>query len=163
MKKIRIVLIAAVLAAGLFVLAGCATTGAVAPTSQEEFAAAVKAAWADYGGAALAYDAERYMNLWEVNAMQFGADAPAINTEDMRASLAANAGGAVLKWKSFDIKITKTWVDHELGWATGNYTWSATTPDGTSLSFDGKYQTVFRRQPDGRWKILLDCWNSNTP
>jgi ketosteroid isomerase-like protein len=34
---------------------------------------------------------------------------------------------------------------------------------GPESLFDGKFLTVFKRQPDGSWKIYRDCFNSNVP
>ena len=163
MKKIRIVLITAALAAGLFVLAGCASTGATAPTSQADFNAIVKALFAQYSGSLVAGDASRWMSLWDVNGVQLPPDEPMVtSTEDLREGITAGLAG--VSFKAMDIKLTKAWVDHEFGWATGNYSYTFVTADGkTSGSYDGKYQTIFRRQPDGSWKIFRDCFNSNVP
>jgi ketosteroid isomerase-like protein len=160
MKTIRIVLITATLAAGLLVLAGCATTGAMAATSQDDFTAMVKTAFAQYSGSLVAGDANRWMSLWDVNGVQLPPDSPMVmSTEDLRAGMTATLEAA--HFKAMDIKLTKAWVDHELGFATGNYTYTLVTSDGTTVNYDGKYQTIFRRQPDGSWKIFRDCFNSN--
>jgi ketosteroid isomerase-like protein len=162
MKKTWIMLIAIALAAGLLGLAGCATTGTMT-TSQDEFAGMVKATWAEYGGALVAGDANRWMALWDVNGVQLPPDSPMVmSTEDLRAGI--TAGLAAGKFKSMDIRITRTYVDHELGYATGNYTYTYVSNDGaTTVKYDGKYQTILRRQPDGSWKIFRDCFNSNVP
>jgi ketosteroid isomerase-like protein len=34
---------------------------------------------------------------------------------------------------------------------------------GGELKGDGKYETIFKRQADGTWKIFRDCFNSNLP
>jgi ketosteroid isomerase-like protein len=163
MKKMRIILITAVLAAGLLMLAGCASTGAAAPTSQDDFTAMVKATWVQYSGSLVAGDANRWMSLWDVNGVQLPPDSPMVmSTEDLRAGITGTL--AAVSFKSMDIKLTKAWVDHELGWATGNYSYTFVTADGkTTVSYDGKYQTIFRRQTDGSWKIFRDCFNSNVP
>jgi uncharacterized protein (TIGR02246 family) len=31
------------------------------------------------------------------------------------------------------------------------------------LSYEGKYVTVVKKQPDGSWKIIYDIWNENGP
>ena len=162
MKKIRIILIAAAVAAALLGLAGCATTGTMT-TSQDEFAGMVRATWAEYSGSLVAGDASRWMALWDVNGVQLPPDSPMVmSTEDLGAGM--TAGLAAGRFKSMDIRITKTYGDHELGYATGNYTYTFVSNDGkTTVNMDGKYQTIFRRQPDGSWKIFRDCFNSNVP
>ncbi len=162
MKKIRIVLITTTLVAGLLVLAGCASMGATAPTSQEDFTAIVKAAFAQYSGSLVAGDANRWMSVWDVNGVQLPPDSPMVtSTEDLRANIAATL--SAVHFTAMDIKLTKAWADHELGFATGNYSYTLVTADGTTVNYDGKYQTIFRRQPDGSWKIFRDCFNSNVP
>ena len=34
---------------------------------------------------------------------------------------------------------------------------------GKELMFDGKFLTIFKRQPDGSLKIYRDAYNSNIP
>jgi uncharacterized protein (TIGR02246 family) len=31
------------------------------------------------------------------------------------------------------------------------------------ISYEGKYVTVVKKQPDGSWKIIYDIWNENAP
>lgn len=46
--------------------------------------------------------------------------------------------------------------DGSLGWSTGPWTWRR---DSTAQKADsyGEYMTVWRRQPDGSYKVALDC------
>lgn len=51
----------------------------------------------------------------------------------------------------------------ELGFTTGSYEMSFRQPRG-KLRFDkGKYVMVWRKQSDGRWKVLFDISNSDLP
>ena len=43
----------------------------------------------------------------------------------------------------------------DLGWTSGRYVATHTGPDGPVRS-EGRYVTVWRRQPDGTWKVDLD-------
>ncbi len=51
----------------------------------------------------------------------------------------------------------------DLAYAHGTYSFTATLPDGSSLSEGGSYVNVFRRQPDGSWLYTLNIWHSNSP
>ena len=45
-----------------------------------------------------------------------------------------------------------------------NYSYHLTPKDGSpSYVFQGKDLSIFKRQPDGTWKLHRDCFNSNTP
>ncbi len=44
----------------------------------------------------------------------------------------------------------------EVGYTWGTWTWTAKGPDGKSTSATGKYMTIWRRQPDGSYKVEAD-------
>lgn len=55
-------------------------------------------------------------------------------------------------------------VGPDLAFARGVYTYFAEpTQGGDPIWWDGKYLTVFQRQPDGSWKIYRDVFDSNLP
>lgn len=45
----------------------------------------------------------------------------------------------------------------------GQYFVDIQRPNMPTVSDTGKYSTVWKRQPDGTWKIYADCWNSSRP
>jgi uncharacterized protein (TIGR02246 family) len=45
----------------------------------------------------------------------------------------------------------------------GNYTVTVTPKSGKPMERSNKYLTIYRRQPDGSWKIYRDISNSNEP
>ena len=44
----------------------------------------------------------------------------------------------------------------DLGYTTGSFEIRDKSPDGTPLVRKGSYVTVWRKQPDGTWKVALD-------
>ena len=34
-------------------------------------------------------------------------------------------------------------------------------PEGNPVEIDGKFMTVWKKQPDGTWKIAVDMFNAN--
>jgi len=44
----------------------------------------------------------------------------------------------------------------ELAWSTGTFRIEATDSQGRPSPIEGRYVTVWRRDPDGRWRALLD-------
>jgi len=51
----------------------------------------------------------------------------------------------------------------ELGYTSGMYQMSFTDPAGKVISDKGKYVTVWKKQVDGRWEVLLDIFNTDMP
>ena len=51
----------------------------------------------------------------------------------------------------------------DLGYTIGTYHMQLPDGQGNGVEIDGKYLSVWRRQPDGSWKIAVDMFNSNGP
>ena len=51
----------------------------------------------------------------------------------------------------------------DLGYTIGTYHMQLPDGDGSVVEIDGKYLSVWKRQPDGRWKIAVDMFNSDGP
>jgi len=45
----------------------------------------------------------------------------------------------------------------------GQYIMDIERPEMQPVSDTGKYNTIWKLQSDGTWKIYADCWNSNKP
>ncbi len=144
----------------LVLLAGCATTGKGNP---DEFAAFVKSTWDKYSAYMIAEDAEGWIALWDEEGVQLPPGARmVIGRPAIRKAIDASYGS--LDWQAFAIEISGTFVDHDLGFAYGNYKFTVQPrAGGPRVLGDGKYETIFRRQPDGSWRIFRDCFNSNVP
>jgi ketosteroid isomerase-like protein len=51
----------------------------------------------------------------------------------------------------------------DLAFTQGTYEMSFSDIRGNKFNDEGKYLTVWRRQPDGSWKAVEDTMNSNLP
>jgi len=52
----------------------------------------------------------------------------------------------------------------DLAYVRGTYAFKIVGPDGHEISADrGKYVEIRRRQPDGKWLITVDIFNSDLP
>lgn len=60
----------------------------------------------------------------------------------------------------FDVTYIKS--AGELAYDVGRYTMSL-RQDGGKRQDQGKYLTVWRREPGGEWKIVADTWSSDLP
>jgi ketosteroid isomerase-like protein len=51
----------------------------------------------------------------------------------------------------------------DLGYTSGTYKFSFKDPSGKPATDNGKYLTVWKKQPDGSWKVLFDMFNTDLP
>jgi ketosteroid isomerase-like protein len=49
----------------------------------------------------------------------------------------------------------------DLGYTYGNYEFRSTGKDGKPVVAYGKYNTIWKKQRDGAWKVVLDMGNSS--
>ena len=54
------------------------------------------------------------------------------------------------------IEIVDLWVTGDLAYETGTWSYSFTPAGEDERTVGGRYVTVWKRQPDGDWKILAD-------
>lgn len=80
---------------------------------------------------------------------------PVRGRNDIRESIAAGPP-ALLSWQPQSAEVS---ADASLGWTWG--TWQAHEPGaGGRRLARGKYVNVWRRQPDGSWRVRLDMGNT---
>ena len=65
-----------------------------------------------------------------------------------------------ISWQPARVQIAKS---GELGYTSGAFQMSFSDPSGKTISDVGKYVTVWKKQSDGSWKVLLDIFNSDLP
>ena len=113
-----------------------------------------------YAKCVLSGDLEGWIDLW--------ADEPVVKLQPNTPTLfgkdaivgALRADLEAVAWQTMDIAIGEVIGDGDLAFARGTFTLAGQTRDvGQQLSFDGKFLTVFRRQPDGSWRIIRDVYN----
>ena len=147
-----------VLAVLLIAAAGCAPK-ANAP----EDVAAVKAQMAAYGPASSSGDPAAVADLYADGAVRLSANAPMIEGKDAIRAQWQTAYDNVVH-KEMDIA-EDVQVAGDLAVARG--VWQATDtpklPGAAIVQSKGKQMFVYRRQPDGAWKIIADIWNSDLP
>jgi ketosteroid isomerase-like protein len=68
--------------------------------------------------------------------------------------------GFALKWNSTKVDVAESGT---LGYVTGTFELSLQDSSGKTLTRTGKYQTVWRKQPDGQWKAVADLAAFDSP
>jgi len=65
-----------------------------------------------------------------------------------------------LEWHPDQVAVARS---GELGYTSGTYTWTFKDASGKPASDKGKYLTVWKKQKDGSWTVLLDMFNTDLP
>lgn len=51
----------------------------------------------------------------------------------------------------------------DMGYTWGHYEGRSKDPDGNARVTAGRYFTIWRKEPDGSWKVVLDASNEEPP
>lgn len=108
-------------------------------------------------------DFQSWIGLWEAEGCQMPPGAPS------RVGIDAIRSAMQPPFESMNLRLDVLSVDEvavygDLALTRCRYSLSATPKRGgeaIGLMPDGKALTLYRRQPDGSWKIRYDCFNSN--
>ncbi len=108
-------------------------------------------------------DLDLWISLWADHGIQMPPDTPArIGKEQIREGMKPAFDEMTLDISIRSIDDAKVYGD--LGITYCNYTLAMTPKAGgetIQAMPDGKALTLSERQPDGSWKIVYDCFNSN--
>lgn len=109
-------------------------------------------------------DFDLWISLWTDDGVQMPPDTPVrIGKEQIREGMKP-----AFDQMNLDIAITieEAKVYGDLGLTRCRYTLKMTPKTGgetINAMPDGKALTLYKRQSDGSWKIVYDCFNSNMP
>jgi ketosteroid isomerase-like protein len=149
---------AALAAAGLLALAGCAQKAAPVDTAAD--AATIHAATNAWVEAYNAGDADKIVALYTDDAILMPPDAPAATGHAaMKQYLTADMAAAKAAGVSFALDTDASGVSGDLAWHSG--TFHVAGANGASVA-TGKYVEVWHRV-DGKWLMIRDVWNSDAP
>ncbi len=68
--------------------------------------------------------------------------------------------GFSVVWQATGVDVA---ASGDLGYTMGTFDFQITLPDGTPIKDRGKYTTLWRKQTDGSWKVVVDIFNSDIP
>ena len=159
MKKQTAIVLVGLLVILPLLMTGCAT---MAKTDADAFRRAVEETWEKYSEALTNGDPDLFLAIHAEDVVKMAPGAPAaMGIEALEKRI--RGGLEALEYEEFSIKLEEAEACGDLGFARGTYTFTAKVrASGQTMKYDGKYLTVFKKQPDGSWKISRDCFNSNT-
>jgi len=82
---------------------------------------------------------------------------PVVGPEAIRNRLSTSSDFR-LSWVPHDAEVSSS---RDLGYTWGTYTLEQIARDDTIRIGSGKYLNVWRKQPDGTWKVLVDIGNED--
>jgi ketosteroid isomerase-like protein len=116
---------------------------------------------AQWSAAAGAKDLEKTISFYSEDAIVLPTNAPAATTkESIRKTwkdLLASPGLAI-SWKTAKVDVAKS---GDIAYTTGTYELTTNNASGKLVPDHGKYVEVWKKQPDGKWKVAVDIWNSD--
>jgi uncharacterized protein (TIGR02246 family) len=119
-----------------------------------------EAAWSKIAGAK---DVERFLSYYAEEASVLAPNSPiATGKEAIRGALAPlfDNPGFSLSWKVTKVEISR---GADLGYSIGTYEMGLKDVEGTQQTDRGKYATVWKKQSDGSWKVVVDMFNTDLP
>ncbi|HYV98188.1 MAG TPA: DUF4440 domain-containing protein [Gemmatimonadaceae bacterium] len=144
-----------ILGAAALACAGSSAPAALADADK----AAIATASADFQKAVRA-------SAWDAWADSYSADA--VLGPPNGAELRSRAG--MLNWaktippnKDFTLKQVDVEGRGDLAYVYGHYSWVVMPPGAPEVPDSGKYIEVWKKQSDGKWKIVRDVFNSDVP
>jgi len=104
-------------------------------------------------------DVERIVAYWADDARIYPPNMPIVEGKAaIRAFVTGSLGvpGFSISWEPLEAVVSS---DGRYGYTTG--TNSVTAPDarGKLATTPGRYVTVWRKEPDGSWRCVIDFWN----
>jgi len=162
--KRRIGSSACLLVAGLalaFGLAGCATKPSGGPPPPGSEAAGLYETDLQFSARArLMGVAEAFRQFLAERAVQLPNGELPVEGREAIYEHQRQAGDVQLTWEPVAAEVARS---GDLGYTWGFYEVRAREPDGTTQTGHGKYTTIWEKQPDGAWKVILDTGNPGPP
>ena len=106
-------------------------------------------------------DIDLIVSFWADDAMLMPPAMPVISGKDairqfIEQSLAMS--GFSITWETTDVTVSQ---DATLAYAVGRNKTTFNDPQGKQITVHGKAVTVWRKEPSGIWKCVIDIWNED--
>jgi ketosteroid isomerase-like protein len=137
-----------------------AALSAPGPANARDERAALRKTDPDFSAAAAALGiGEAFVRYADAEATSMPAGAlPVTGREAIRRQFAVAPAGATLSWKPFRAEVSQ---GADLGYTLVTYEYRARGPAGKPDVRNGKYCSIWKKQPDGSWKWVVDIGNES--
>lgn len=137
--------------------------GAASAADTKAIEKAVRDLDAQWSGAAEARDVDKLVSYYADDATVLPAHAAIATTKEAIRSIFKNlltVPGVALSWKAAKVDVAQS---GEVAYSMGTYELTAPDDSGKPTIDRGKYVAVWKKQPDGKWKVVTDIWNTDLP
>jgi uncharacterized protein (TIGR02246 family) len=119
--------------------------------------------WNEYAAACHAGDLQRWMDLWIDDGIQMPPAVPhRVGKSEIRKGMRPRF--ELFEVSKMVISTEEVRILGDRAYSHGTYTFDMTpTGGGKTASLSGKFLDILEKQPDGSWKIAIDCHNYNAP
>jgi len=114
---------------------------------------------AEWSQAAQSRDVDRVLSFWSDDATVFPPGRPAVVGKPAIREFVLESfrtPGFGISWKTNDVVVSRS---GDLAYGTGTNRVIFTGSDGKQVTVEGKAVAVWRRDPEGDWKCIIDIWN----
>lgn len=141
----------------------CAREQQPAPDTRATDEAAIRAADMAWSKVAAAKQVDAMLAYYADDATLLAPNAPMASDKQsirkMMTGLFATPGFS-LSWQVTKVEVARS---GDIGYSLGTYQMGMNDPKGNPVTDRGKYATVWRKQPDGNWKAIVDMFNTDLP
>lgn len=152
-------LIMAILLA-MLTTAGCAAPRKVDLSAEEAAIRKTDAAWL---AAATAHDLNRILPFWADDATILAPGAPAVVGKEAIRKYVSDAfatPGFTIAWTTDKVEVSQS---GDLAYSSGTDRISLNGPDGKTLSEENRGVAIWKKQPDGSWRCIMDVMSPAAP
>lgn len=124
---------------------------------------AIREADAAWSKAWAAKDLEGSLSFFAEDALELQGNMPMLTGKEAirkwLSDLMANPGFSG-SWQTSSVEVSRA---GDLAYTVGTYQGTLNDSKGKPVSDHGKYLTVWKKQPDGKWKVVVDSTSSDLP
>jgi len=143
----------------LIVVAGC---NQQPPDNRAADESTIRNLDAQWSKAAATHDLDGVLSFYSDDAIVLPQNAPAVTGKQAIRALWADLAGpdVSLSWQATKVEVAKS---GDLAYSIDTYADTWKDPQGKLISDKGKIMEIWKKQPDGRWKVAADMYNSDLP
>jgi ketosteroid isomerase-like protein len=143
-------------------LIASACTQPAPPDTRAADEAAIRDAEAQWSKTAGARDVDGTVAYYTEDASVMAPNAPiASDKQAIRAAWASLLGpDTSISWRASKVEVARS---GDLSYIQGTYQLTMKDPQGNPVNDKGKFVEVWKKQADGKWKVVADIFNSDLP